>query len=159
MTDRSSSNTKELAAGYLRCAASLRAEHDPDLIWDPETDPDQAAYETVHKTIRSGPANRAWEFVLEVLRQIPDEDLATEAAASLEDLVRCQGESLIEQLEFQAEGDERFRWALGKIWLAEGDLPANIIGRVVRASDNKIKPLTGPKPSLRLIERLRKGAT
>jgi len=155
MPSADGSNTKNLAAGYLRCVLALRRDVDPDGIWSPGTDPDQAAYEVVEKAIRTGPAQRAWELVLEVLRQTPDEDLATEAAGSLEDLVRHQGNNLIDQLEAEAQSNERFRWALGTIWLAEDDLSASVLERVVCASGNKIKPLTGPKPSLRVIDRIR----
>jgi hypothetical protein len=159
MTNTDNSTTKHLAAGYLRCVASLRHNDDPDGVWTPDTDPDQAAYDTIKRAIRTGPAERAWELVLEVLGQTTDENLATEAAGSLEDLVRHQGNNLIDQLEAEAQSNERFRWALGTIWLAEGDLPASVLERVVRASGNKIKPLTGPKPSLRVIERIRNRAT
>jgi hypothetical protein len=127
-------DVKAVAAGYLRYSKSLRSDHDRNTIWSPETDPDCAAYDLVDRVIRSGPAERAWEIVLEILRRAPDGDLDTQAAGPLEELVRRRGVALVGQIEREAHLDERFRWALGCIWLTVGDLPPDILDRVVRAS-------------------------
>ena len=55
--------------------------------------------------------------------------------------MRLRGSELVDVIEQRAEGDERFRWALGEIWLAEGDLPPDALARIVRASGGRIKPL------------------
>ena len=138
-------DVKAVAAAYLRYSKSLRSDADPNAIWSPETDPDCAAYDLVDQAVRSGPADRAWELVLEVLRQAPDDDLDTQAAGPLEELVRRRGVALIEQVEREAHRDQRFRWALGCIWLDVGDLPPDILDRVVYASRGAIKPLQRPK--------------
>lgn len=58
-----------------------------------------------------------WRFVLEVLRRNPPvEVIENLAAGPLEDyLARC-GETVIEQVERQAEQDPRFRSLLGGVW-------------------------------------------
>ena len=129
---------QSLAAGYLRYARSLRRHDDPDGVWSPETDPDCAAYKAVDRTIRNGPPAQAWELVVEVLRQAPDEDLGTEASGRLEDFVRAHGASMIEQI-------ERFQWALGFVWLMADDHPTDILERIVQASGGAIKPLDRSK--------------
>jgi hypothetical protein len=89
----------------------------------------------------SGPAEAAWELVLEVLRRAPEERLDVYAAGPLEDLVRRWGVDLLEEIEKEASRNERFRWALGCIWLLVGDLPSTELERIVRASDGQIVPM------------------
>lgn len=142
MTETNSKrNPQSLAAGYVRYARSLRFDHDPDAVWSPETDPDCAAFQIVDRTVRNGPAPQAWELIVEVLRQTPDEELGFEGSGRLEDFVRAHGAAMIEQIEREAERDERFRWALGFVWLFVGDLPSDVLARVVQASGGVIKPL------------------
>jgi len=127
-----------LAAGYLRYVVELRRD-DPDAVSSPETDPDERAYKTVDTMIRKGAATDAWPVVLELLRQTPDEDLGHSAAGPLEGLVLRHGEALVEAIEAEAAADERFRWALGRIWLFASDLTAPIRDRIVRASGGAIQ--------------------
>ena len=127
-----------LVAGYLRYVAELRRD-DPDALASPETNPDERSYNTVEALIRNGPTAEAWPVVLEVLRQTPDEELDASAAGPLEDLVLRHGEALVEAIEAEAGRDERFRWALGCIWLFASDLTAPIRDRIVRASGGAIK--------------------
>ena len=133
----------ELAAGYLRCSESLRRNDDPDGIWSPESDPDQAAYDAVSRAIRDGPLDTAWALVREILRQAPDEELASAAVGTLEPLLQRRGAELAERVEHEAREDDRFQWALARIWLSEGDMPPDALTRIVRASGGEIKPL-GP---------------
>jgi uncharacterized protein DUF6869 len=140
----SESEFGDLAAGYLRCARSLRENHDPDGIWSPETNPDEAAYEAVDRAIREGPLDTAWALVKEILRQAPDEQLAAASVGTLEPLLQRRGGELVDRVEQEAQMDERFRWALACIWLCEGDMPADALARIVRASGGEIKPL-GPR--------------
>jgi hypothetical protein len=76
-----------------------------------------------------------------VLRAAPNDRLDVYAAGVLESLVRGQGTALVAEIESAAAGDERFRWALGRIWLTEGDLPPDVMGRIVQASGGAIQPL------------------
>ncbi|HEX8670645.1 MAG TPA: hypothetical protein VF710_02100 [Longimicrobium sp.] len=119
---------KRLASGGV---ASL-----PDL-----DDPEEAGHEAFEGAIWNGPAQTAWRLVLELLRTAPDDDLGFYAAGPLEDLVRLHGAELIDELEAEARRDSRFRWALGCIWLSHGELPPDVLARVVHASGNQIKPL------------------
>ena len=136
---------ESLAAGYLRCARSLRCDYDPDGIWSPETDPDQAAYDAVDRLVRGGAAEDAWAVVLEVLRQAPDEELAGAAVGTLEPLLQRRGTEFVGLVEGAAAEDERFRWALGRIWLDHGDMPPEALARIVAASGGAIRPSGGAR--------------
>lgn len=126
-------------AGYLRYSQALQ-EDDEDAVYDP-LDPDTAAWDALEDAIRTAPAATAWELVRALLRQAPDGDLGFYAAGPLEELVRLRGAELIDEIEAEARSDERFRWALGCIWLSRGELPDDVLERVVRASGGEIKPL------------------
>jgi hypothetical protein len=84
-----------------------------------------------------------------LLQEAEDDDLGTQAAGPLEDLVRLRGAELIGEIEAEVERDARFRRALGCIWLSHGELPADVLERVVRASGGEIRPL----PPLEELER------
>jgi len=102
---------------------------------------EEAAHDAFEDVIRNGPALAAWRLVLELLRTSSDDDLGFFAAGPLEDLVHRHGAELIGEIEAEASRDSRFRWALGCVWLSRGDLPDDILARVVRASGDEIKPL------------------
>ena len=124
--------------GYIREWRRFLA-NQSDQAWD-RRDPDTAAYDALEQAIRHGPASDAWEGVVELLRRWPDDDLDSFSAGPLENLVKLRGTELIEQIEAEVERDERFRWALGGVWLARGELPDDVLERVVRASGGEIEP-------------------
>jgi len=130
----------DLAAGYLRCARSLTRDEDPDGIWSPETNPDQAAFDAVDDAIGDGPIEFAWALVREILRGAPDEELAGAAVGTLEALLQKRGVDLVEHVEREADADDRFCWALGRIWLNVLDMPPDALARIVKASRGEIKP-------------------
>lgn len=107
---------------------------DPDSV-------EEAGHDAFEHAVRSGPARTAWHLVLELLRTASDDDLGFYAAGPLEDLVHLRGTELVDEIEAEARRDARFRWALGCIWLSYGELPDDILARVVRASGDEIKPL------------------
>ena len=107
---------------------------------DPD-DAEEAGHDAFEDAIWDGPARTAWHLVLELLRTAPDDELGFYAAGPLEDLVRLHGAEIIGEIEAEARRDSRFRWALGCIWLSHGELPADVLARVVRASGDEIKPL------------------
>jgi hypothetical protein len=102
---------------------------------------EEAGHDAFVGVIRSGPALTAWHLVLELLHTSSDADLAFYAAGPLEDLVHLRGGELVGEIESEASLDSRFYWALGCIWLSQGELPDEILARVVRASGNEIEPL------------------
>jgi hypothetical protein len=129
-----------VAAGYLRHSAELRRDDDPDAAHDPR-DADTAAYDALDRIVRRGPPAAGWDLVVRVLRQSHDDELGLHAAGPLEDLVRHWGAELVDRIEAEAAGDERFRRALGGIWLSVRDLPPEVMRRVVGASGGQIRPL------------------
>src|SRR5262249_22895008 len=140
--DYSNSDIGSIAAGYLRYSDSLSRDVDPHAVWSPETDPDCRDYKTVNDAIKRGPADLVWRLVRAILDATVDDDLAHQAAGSLEEVVRLRGSDLIASIERDAAQDPRFRWALGQIWLSEGELPPDVLARVVAASGNTIHVFT-----------------
>ena len=142
MTDASLDEINEIVAGYIRYNESLALDDAPDT---PELVKAEQAYNAVRETVRVGSADQAWEVVVRILRSAPDERLEVYAASLLEDLVRVRGPEVIARIEHEAATDERFRWALGCIWLLVGEVSAEFQERIVRASGDVVKPLdAGP---------------
>ena len=140
MNDLTESEIRALAAGFIRCSDTLRDDRDPNGLWSPETDPDQAAYELVDRALRDGPPERAWVLVRAILQAADDADLAYYAAGPLEELVRRHATAVVDAIEAEAAQDERFQWALGRIWIPADQFPADVEARLVRASGGVIKP-------------------
>lgn len=130
-------DVETVVSGYLRYS---RRPRDDDDAYDYDH-PDTIADDALCRAIADAPAGTAWELVRTLLRQAEDDELSFHAAGPLEDLVVLRGAELIDEIEAEAEGDARFRWALGCIWLSHGALPASVLERVVRASGGQIKPL------------------
>lgn len=125
-----------MARGYIRHATLLQG--DSGAVADAS---DAAAYETLEAAVWQAPATVAWELVLTLLRLAPDDDLGFYAAGPLENLVSRRAVELIGEIEAEARRDPRFRSALGCIWLSRGDMPDDILARVVAASGGAINPL------------------
>lgn len=122
--------------GYIRYSAALqRGDADADANAH-----DAAAYDALETAIWQAPAAVAWELVVTLLRRAPDADLDFHAAGPLENLVVHRGPELIGEIEAEAARDERFRWALGCIWLSRDEIPDDVLERVVRASGDAIQP-------------------
>lgn len=139
MNDRTAStaDSDALAAAYVRYS-EIHGQRVPEDT--PEMDADERAYSVVDGAMRTAAPERAWELVLAVLKRAPDDRLDVYAAGPLEELVRHQGTELVSVIEAEAARDERFRWALGCIWLQAKQLPADVLARIVRASGDAIKP-------------------
>jgi len=147
--DVEASECERLATEYVVYVEELaRIPH----TGDQDSHRGEREFAEVKHHIHSGPADVAWSLVLEVLRRAPDERLDAYPAGPLEDLVRRWGVDLVGNIEKEASRDERFRWALGCIWLLVGDLPSSELERVVRASDGRIAPVNDHGIS-KLIER------
>jgi hypothetical protein len=131
----------EIAIGYMRYKDAL-----PELFNVPDSELDwesfdSQAYDYVYRIIGDGPLERAWEIVLAVLRAASDDRLAQEAVGCLEPVVQRRGADLLDRIEQEARHDERFRWALGQIWLDTRDMPPEPLRRIVAASGGAIRPL------------------
>ena len=53
---------------------------------------------------------------------------------------RLRGTEVVDLVEAEAARDDRFKWALGKIWIVAKDLPPDVVERIVIASGNAIRP-------------------
>ena len=127
--DRASLSNSELITAYLR---HYRTNADSDF-W---------AWEEVKERVLWGTdAHAAWHLVQSLVSAADETSLGYVAAGPLEDLVTAHGVVLINELEAAARQDPKFRECLGHIWLSEGELPPEILARVVRASGGRIKPL------------------
>ncbi|HST59291.1 MAG TPA: hypothetical protein VLK84_11390 [Longimicrobium sp.] len=139
--------------GYLRYSESLRHEdpvgdaydRDEPIAADEPDDRDQAAWDALETAIRDAPAPVAWALVVMLLRRAPDDRLGFYAAGPLEELVIHRAAELVGEIEVEARRDERFRWALGCVWVSTEALPDEILARIVRASGGAIKPFVRSK--------------
>lgn len=118
-----------LAAAYLREFVSSAAED----FW---------AVDEVNARVSHGDdLADAWA-VTEALIEAADEDsLGYVGAGPLEDFVRRFGARHLPMIEGRARQDAKFRACLGTIWLQSGDLPPDVLDRIVRASGGRITPL------------------
>ena len=132
------SDSEKLITGYIEYAEALGRGVPEDT---PEMDAAAEAYFAVEGLIRDGHPTVTWPLVLEILRRVPDDRLDVYAAGPLEDLVRLRGAEIVDAIERESSDDDRFRWALGCIWLMIGDLPPDTMERIVRASGGEIRPL------------------
>ena len=136
------SDNSRLVAEYIRYSESLNAARRSGHVRANESD--RAAYESIHETIRDGPPSKAWLLVTAILRAVPDDKLGVYAAGPLESLVKRWGAALVDEIESEAARDERFRWALGVIWLTElgfsqSDSERKALARIVAASSGRTK--------------------
>ena len=53
---------------------------------------------------------------------------------------RLRGTEVVDLDEAEAARDDRFKWALGKIWIVAKGLPPDVVERIVIASGNAIRP-------------------
>jgi hypothetical protein len=51
-----------------------------------------------------------------------------------------RGTEVVDLVEAEAARDDRFTWALGKIWIVAKGLPPDVVERIVIASGNAIRP-------------------
>jgi hypothetical protein len=125
---------EDLISGYIRFTDELRRGVPPNT---PEMDALDHAHTALTNMVRSGPIDEAWGLVREVLRRAPDEELAQYSVALLEFFVSCRREVAVPLIEREAAADERFKWALGRVYL-DADLPNDSLRRLQSASDNAI---------------------
>ena len=55
---------------------------------------------------------------------------------------RLRGTEVVDLVEAEAARDDRFKWALGEIWIVAKDLPPDAVERIVIASGNAIYSVT-----------------
>ena len=122
------SDPKQLAQAYLQHM--------------PSTSENDWAYDELSDRVfdQSNGAD-AWELILALVEGANEENLGIVGAGPLEDFVRIHGKSWVEPIETAARRDPKFRAALGCIWLSRGDLPPDVLDRVVVASGGAIHPL------------------
>jgi hypothetical protein len=102
-----------------------------------ETD-DFEAWELVRGLVAGDDAHAGWELCRRLVELAADERLETIGAGPLEDLVSRHGAALVERITALARDDARFGRALSAVWLAHGELPPEVEGRIVRAGGVRV---------------------
>jgi hypothetical protein len=102
---------------------------DKDYFW---------GWDAITSYLRDASAEDAWDLTIELLRRAPDAVLGSVAVGPLEDVIKEHGAALVDWIEGEAGRDERFKWALGRIWVSRGQLPQEIEERIVAASGGKV---------------------
>ncbi len=125
---------EDLIPAYFRFMEELRRGVPPDT---PEIDQLHDAHWALEHFVRTGPIEESWQLVREVLRRAPDDELADYSVGLLELFVSWRREEVVPFIEREAARDERFRWALGCIYL-DADLPDDSLRRLRAASGNVI---------------------
>ena len=89
--------------------------------------------ELIDDAVRNRP-DEAWELILELIMQSPDEHvLSNIAAGPLEDLLSLHGDAIIDRVELGAERNLQFRRCLQMVW-GENRISRPVFERLVRAS-------------------------
>jgi hypothetical protein len=138
LPDYSSWRPEKVAQAAVRYAESLAEDATP-YADEAEADVDEGADSFIRQTIDGGEIDLAWALVREYLRASPDERLRIHAVGHLEDLVRQRGAECVAEVEREARTDERFRWALGSIWIHDPEFAPEIVDRFVAASDGVLR--------------------
>lgn len=98
------------------------------------------AWEVVDSAVRDTP-QLGWSLVLQLIAQAPsNEMLAHVAAGPLEDFVVQHVGTYIEQIEYHAREDPKFRFALTGVW-CEGDIPHDLFERLSLFTSMVSEPL------------------
>ena len=133
MTDGLPDNdVADLAAGYRAYVGALSTV--PFRLWSDGTLPDRTAYDAVSSAMTSGPPEVALALLVEVLRQGSDEDIPSVAHGLVQGFVKYRAPVTIEGIEWEARTNERLRRCLGRVRVMAGELPPEILARLVRAS-------------------------
>ena len=115
------SDLDTLLATWIRYAVEKR----PEDFW---------AWDRVSSSSSGSDTEAAWNLVVALVRNAPDEVLGSVGAGPLENLLNAHGAMLVDWIVGEAQRDHRFREALGRAWLSRGTLPPAIENRIVQAS-------------------------
>ena len=110
-----------LVAAWIRYTVEKR----PEDFW---------AWDSASSISSGSDTEAAWNLVVALVRNAPDEALGSIGAGPLENLLNVHGAVLVDWIVGEAQRDHRFREALGGAWLARGTLPSVIENRIVQAS-------------------------
>ena len=125
---------EDLIPGYVGFTEELRRGVPPST---PDVEVLHHAHSALEELVRTAPIDEAWLLTREVLRRPPDEELRQYAVALLELFVSWRREEAVPLIESETQLDDRFRWALGCIYL-DADLPEDMLRRLRRASGDVI---------------------
>jgi hypothetical protein len=90
-------------------------------------------------------AAKAWLAIQTLVRHAPDEEtLGSIGAGPLEDLIRLHPLKFIQPIEKLAQRVERFRFALGCVWLKLEGAPENLVRRYWNASGRELRVVDAP---------------
>jgi len=95
----------------------------------------QWSFDEVHEVVTGADAGRAWDLILHLVRDArSDYALWVIGAGPIEDFLRLNGESWIEEIEVKAANDPKFRYALRRAW--KGSNPDAVWERIERVAAN-----------------------
>jgi hypothetical protein len=124
----------DLIPRYFRFTEELRRGIPPNTL---EMDALADAHSELERIVCEEPIADSWQLVREVLQRAPDTELELYAVGLLELFVSARREGSISPIEREAAIDERFKWALGRIYL-DSDLPEDSVRRLHIASGHVI---------------------
>ena len=131
---------EDLIPGYFRFSEQLRRGVPSNT---PSVDELHDAYSALERAVRTAPIDESWHLVRDVLRRAPDDELAQYSVALLELFVSWRRDEAVPFIEREAASDERFQWALGRIYL-DSDIPDDSLRRLREASGNVISGPSRP---------------
>ena len=126
--------SNDLIPRYFRYTEELRRGIPPNT---PELDALADAYAEFEHIVCDHPIEESWSLVREALQRAPDAELAQYAVGLLEMFVSARRDATVPYIEAEAAKDERFKWALGHIYL-DSDLPDDAAQRLRIASGHAI---------------------
>lgn len=89
------------------------------------------AWEELNRILEEDGPDAVWPLILLLIEKGSDRVLGAAGAGIVEDLLRKHGTAVIDRIEAQAAGDQRFRFCLSHVWPA--DFPPDLWERVVAA--------------------------
>lgn len=93
------------------------------------------AWEELNRILEEDGPDAAWPLILRLVQKGSDHALCAAGAGILEDLLEQHGPTVIERVEAQAAGDQRFRYCLSHVWPM--GIQPDIWERIVLARGNE----------------------
>lgn len=99
------------------------------------------AIDAVNQRIQNGSAGDGWALVQLLLARAcgADPHLSALGAGPLEDFLHAHATARIDEIEAAAADDDDLRYAFSRVWISEGEVPPDILARLIAASEGRMK--------------------